>query len=143
MAPASPSTERAMVADPPRWSHEAAAVPASVSLLRRALVAFAADHGAGAGTQGDIALAASEAITNTVVHAYVGMAPGTVTLEATVADDRLRVTISDDGGGMAPRPDSPGMGLGLPTIAHLAASVTVAPGLGGRGTAVSLEFTLP
>ncbi len=58
------------------WSGAAAAIPANVSHLRRALVAFAADHGAGSETQGSIALAASEAITNTVIHAYVGTAPG-------------------------------------------------------------------
>lgn len=127
----------------PRWSNEAAAVPGNVSQLRRALVAFAADHGAGAETQGDIALAASEAITNSVIHAYVDTDPGTVALRATVADNRLHVTISDDGRGMKPRHDSPGLGFGLPTIVHVAATVSIAPGLDGRGTVMSLEFTLP
>ena len=129
--------------DEPNWSDEVAAVPANVSRLRGALVAFAADHGADAETQGDIALAASEVITNTVVHAYANTAPGTVRLQASVADDRLHVVISDEGGGMTPRSDSPGLGLGLPTIATLAASFSIAPGLGGRGTRVTLEFALP
>ncbi len=53
------------------------------------------------------------------------------------------MTISDDGSGMRPRHDSPGLGLGLPTIAQLAASVSITPGPDGRGTAVVLEFTLP
>jgi anti-sigma regulatory factor (Ser/Thr protein kinase) len=127
----------------PRWSNEAAAVPANVSALRRSLVAFAADHGADAKTQGDIALAASEAITNSVIHAYVDTTPGTLSLQATINHDRLQVTICDDGHGMRPRHDSPGLGLGLPTIARLVSSLNVAPGPEGRGTVVSLEFTLP
>ncbi|MGZ4169965.1 MAG: ATP-binding protein [Solirubrobacteraceae bacterium] len=126
-----------------RWSDAATAVPANVSQLRRALVAFAARHGASAETQDDIALAASEAITNAVIHAYVDVTPGTVSLQAIVAGDRVYVTISDDGCGMRPRQDSPGLGFGLPTIAHVAASISITPGLDGRGTAVSLEFTLP
>ena len=41
------------------------------------------------------------------------------------ATNRLVVGVEDDGGGMAPRPDSPGMGLGLPLIRQLAESVQV------------------
>lgn len=133
---------RSVLGHEPHWSRDAAAVPTSVSLLRRALVAFAADQCDDLATQDAIALAASEAITNAVIHAYVGMTPGTVSVEATVAGDRMHVTISDDGSGMKPRSDSPGLGLGLPTIAHVAASVSIAPGPAGRGTTVCLEFTL-
>jgi anti-sigma regulatory factor (Ser/Thr protein kinase) len=127
----------------PPWSTEAAAILGNVSGLRRAVVAFAADHGAGDRTQTDIALAVSEAITNSVVHAYVDTVPGTVRLQATITDDRLRVTISDDGHGMSPRLDSPGLGLGLAIMAPLVASLSIAPGPDGRGTVVAMVFTLP
>jgi serine/threonine-protein kinase RsbW len=133
---------RSIRRDGPRWAHHASAVSANVSPMRRALVAFAADHGADLETQHAIALVASEAITNTVIHAFVGTAPGRVSIDATVADDRLHATITDDGHGMRPRPDSPGLGLGLPVIARLAASASITPGPGGRGTTVSLEFPL-
>ena len=35
-------------------------------------------------------------------------------------DERLTVVIRDRGRGIVPRPDSPGLGLGLPLIATLA-----------------------
>lgn len=137
-----------MTADPEgrqeqRWTRDAAAVASNVSYLRHALVAFAAENGAADGTQSDISIAASEVLTNAVVHAYVGTTPGTMSVRATVADHRLHVTIADDGNGMRPRHDSPGLGLGLPTVIMLAASVSIAPGLDGRGTVVFLQFTLP
>lgn len=66
-----------------------------------------------------------------------------MSLRATVADQRLRVTVSDDGHGLKPRRDSPGLGLGLPIISHLVASLGIAAGPDGRGTVVSLEFALP
>ncbi|MGH2854857.1 MAG: ATP-binding protein, partial [Solirubrobacteraceae bacterium] len=37
--------------------------------------------------------------------------------------DELRVVVRDEGKGIGPRPDSPGLGLGLPLIASLTESV--------------------
>lgn len=42
---------------------------------------------------------------------------------ASLAKQRLTVIVRDEGKGIAPRPDSPGLGLGLPLIASLAESV--------------------
>ena len=126
-----------------RWSDAAAAVPATVPMLRCALVAFAAGHGAQPETQGSVALAASEAITNAVVHAFAGMATGTVTVDAVVRGDRLHVTITDDGCGMRRRTDSPGLGLGLSVIAGVTESASIGPGADGRGTEITLGFPLP
>ena len=65
----------------------------------------------------DISLAVSEAATNVVLHAYVGDSePGPLVLSARVMDDRVHVVIRDHGRGMTPRPDSPGLGLGLPLM---------------------------
>jgi serine/threonine-protein kinase RsbW/stage II sporulation protein AB (anti-sigma F factor) len=40
-----------------------------------------------------------------------------------VRDGALTVVVSDEGRGILPRPDSPGLGLGLPLIATLASSL--------------------
>jgi anti-sigma regulatory factor (Ser/Thr protein kinase) len=85
--------------------------------LREALAGVAVDIDA-------VELAVSEAVANVTVHAYrdtrpPGADPGRVRVSARIDGDELWVVISDDGVGMAPRPDSPGLGLGLPLIAQL------------------------
>jgi serine/threonine-protein kinase RsbW/stage II sporulation protein AB (anti-sigma F factor) len=42
---------------------------------------------------------------------------------AGLRDGAITVTVSDEGRGILPRPDSPGLGLGLPLIATLASSL--------------------
>ena len=70
----------------------------------------------------DVKLAVTEACTNVVVHAY-GDGEGPMQIAAAIHDDRLSVAVRDEGRGMLPRPDSPGLGLGLPLIATLAESL--------------------
>ncbi len=70
-------------------------------------------------TLADIKLAITEACTNVVVHAYDEGETGRLEVDATIDDDRLTVVIRDGGRGIVPRPDSPGLGLGLPLIATL------------------------
>jgi serine/threonine-protein kinase RsbW/stage II sporulation protein AB (anti-sigma F factor) len=66
----------------------------------------------------------TEACTNVVVHAYVGQdEEGPMQLAVTVGEDELTIVVRDEGGGISPRTDSPGLGLGLPLIAALAESV--------------------
>ena len=78
----------------------------------------------------DIALAITEATTNVVLHAYRDReVPGTVTIEAEHYDDHVCLYVRDEGTGLAPRVDSPGLGLGLGLIAQVADSADVrAPG---------------
>jgi serine/threonine-protein kinase RsbW/stage II sporulation protein AB (anti-sigma F factor) len=61
----------------------------------------------------DVALVVSEAVTNAVNHAYVGRPRGEVHVRVTVEADELLVVVEDDGNGLRPRPDSPGLGYGL------------------------------
>jgi serine/threonine-protein kinase RsbW len=98
-----------------------AAEPQSPARVRRAL----RDALDGVAVDIDaVELAVSEAVANVAVHAYRGEqgsddAPGRVRVSARIDGDDLRVVVSDDGVGMAPRADSPGLGLGLPLIAEL------------------------
>jgi anti-sigma regulatory factor (Ser/Thr protein kinase) len=78
-------------------------------------------------TLSDIKLAVTEACTNVVVHAYAE-SEGPMGLRASIADRRLLLVVTDRGRGIVPRPDSPGLGLGLPLIATLAESLELGTG---------------
>ena len=103
------------------WMAEPSAVPRA----RAAVTTLARDAGATHGALDDIRLAVSEAVTNVVLHAYVGIAPGPLDVHARVRDRRLEVEVSDEGGGLRARPDSPGLGIGLPLISALTESVQI------------------
>ncbi len=89
-------------------------------------------------TLADMKLAVTEACTNVVVHAY-GEGEGPMEIAASVADTRLLVAVRDEGRGMLPRPDSPGLGLGLPLIAALSDAFEL-KGSAGHGTEVRMTF---
>jgi anti-sigma regulatory factor (Ser/Thr protein kinase) len=78
-------------------------------------------------TLSDIKLAVTEACTNVVVHAYPE-AEGPMGLRASIDERRLYLVVTDRGRGIVPRPDSPGLGLGLPLIATLAESLELGTG---------------
>ncbi len=122
---------------PQRLRKRRAARPESVAPLRGAVVSFAARNGASERQCEDVALAVSEALSNAVLHAYVGRErPGEMQVEAWVDDDGLQIAVSDDGVGMLPRPDSPGLGLGLALIGQVADAVRVV----SRGTAPGVRL---
>jgi serine/threonine-protein kinase RsbW/stage II sporulation protein AB (anti-sigma F factor) len=75
-----------------------------------------------------------------VVHAYPE-GEGPLGISAWVRDHRLTVVVHDQGQGMLPRPDSPGLGLGLPLIATLAESLELGTGINER-TEVRMTFLL-
>ncbi|HEY2282664.1 MAG TPA: ATP-binding protein [Solirubrobacteraceae bacterium] len=89
----------------------------------------------------DVRLAVTEACSNVVVHAYADDAPGPLEVLATVRDGALTVIVRDEGPGIAPHPDSPGLGLGLPLIASLAESVQLGRDEQER-TEVCMTFSL-
>jgi serine/threonine-protein kinase RsbW len=119
------------------------AVPESVPDVRHWLIDRAREAGAGPRALGAIGLAAAEAATNAVLHAFsdrVGVGQIAVSTEL-LDQDRLRVVVADNGSGLRPRPDSPGLGLGLPLISQLADDLEItAPAAGG--TEVRMDFAL-
>src|SRR5262245_1985690 len=110
------------------------------AFARRAIREFLYSHGADPRALADVMLALSEVVTNAVVHGYRGEA-GEVRVAAEHADDELKVSVADHGGGMAPRHDSPGLGLGLPLVGRIANRVDITAEVGG-GTLVSMCFTV-
>ena len=91
-------------------------------------------------TLSDIKLAVTEACTNVVVHAYPE-AEGPMGLRASIEARRLYLVVMDRGRGIVPRPDSPGLGLGLPLIATLAESLELGTGQ-SEETEVRMTFDL-
>jgi anti-sigma regulatory factor (Ser/Thr protein kinase) len=123
----------------------APALPACVGPLRARLSAFAETHLECGLLIADLNLAASEAITNVVVHAYRDRdRPGTVTagVSTDAAAGRVEVVVTDCGVGMSARPDSPGANLGLSIMTAVCDQVTVGTGPAGAGTEVRLIFAL-
>jgi len=127
-----------------RFEREWPAVPQSVSEARRAIGERARALGATPAALSAIQLAFSEAITNAIQHAYTeSAATGRVLVTAEpVSTSSLCVTVADEGQGMRPRPDSPGLGLGLPLISQMTQSFDVHLGPGGRGTELRMRFDL-
>lgn len=119
-----------------------AAQPTQVAAIRRAVRDVAVGGGADGETLVRLGLAVSEAATNVVLHAYRDTAArGLIHVTASVADGALEVCIGDDGVGMSPRSDSPGLGLGLSLMASEADRCEVHSAEGG-GTRIVLRFEL-
>lgn len=91
-------------------------------------------------TLSDVKLAVTEACTNTVVHAYPD-GEGPLEVAVYVRDNRLMLVIRDEGRGIVPRTDSPGLGLGLPLIATLAEALELGTDDESR-TEVRMTFRL-
>jgi serine/threonine-protein kinase RsbW/stage II sporulation protein AB (anti-sigma F factor) len=62
-------------------------------------------------------------------------------VRAGVEDEIVTIVVVDRGRGITPRPDSPGLGLGLPLIATLADSLELGTGEAGE-TEVRMTFRL-
>lgn len=116
------------------------AEPQAVSQAREALRHFAVQAGADQRQVDAVRLAGSEAVTNAVVHAY-REEPGNVYVTAALSCAELCILIADDGCGLEPRTDRPGLGLGLGLISQVSDELTIAPRASG-GTEVRMRFKL-
>jgi serine/threonine-protein kinase RsbW len=109
--------------------------PQARSALRTALAGTALEISA-------VDLAVTEAVANVVVHAYRDRAssdePGRVRLTLDLDAGGAWIVVADDGLGMAPRPDTPGLGLGLSLIANLCDQLEIDQR--ADGTTVQMRF---
>jgi anti-sigma regulatory factor (Ser/Thr protein kinase) len=115
----------------PTFQRSFPADPEAPAVARHALKAFLHEHGVDPWALADVLLAVSEVVTNCVAHAYRGKPGGRVALEARRTGDTLLLTVADRGRGMAARPDSPGLGLGLSLVGRIARSVDISARDGG------------
>ena len=102
--------------------------PHHLAPLRRALTRWIAAMGATVEESGDLVLATSEAVTNSMVHAY-GLEDGVIEVEATVLAQEVTVTVRDAGGWRSGTSQEGGRGLSL--MRALTESVDVNAGAGG------------
>src|SRR6185369_5292597 len=114
--------ERRVETDAPDLELTLPARPENVAVARHAIGGFADVLDVPDQTLADVKLAVTEACTN-------------------VVDGMLRVVVSDEGRGILPRADSPGLGLGLPLIATLAESLELGTGDDDE-TEVRMSFRL-
>jgi serine/threonine-protein kinase RsbW len=121
---------------------ELPAEPNTVGAIRSGVREFARERGGTSALLIDLALAVTEAVTNSVVHAFIDREPGIVRTRIQAAPNELVVVVTDNGRGMQPRADSPGLGLGLPTIAALTTAMDMHAPPGG-GTVVTMTFEAP
>jgi anti-sigma regulatory factor (Ser/Thr protein kinase) len=110
--------------------------PSSVREARQAVSDLARGAGMNDERVEELRLAVSEAATNAIQHGREN--GGEVSVQASVTGGELRVSITDKGGGMRPRPDSPGLGLGLPIIASVADHLEIVTD--DEGTTVKMMF---
>lgn len=116
------------------------ATPSSVAAVRCALAEFAANAGATEAQIDGVRLAASEAVTNAVLHAYRAER-GQIQVTAALAGRELWILVADEGVGMQPQADRPGLGLGLGLISQVCDDMAIVPRSSG-GTEVRILFKL-
>src|SRR3954454_14667955 len=115
------------------------AAPEAVGTVRNQIAAIARECGLDEERLGDVRLAVSDAATNALIHGGATRADaGKIHVEAEKVGDELVIDIADDGEGMRPRPDSPGLGLGLSLMATVSDRLEILQG--DPGTTVRLAF---
>jgi serine/threonine-protein kinase RsbW len=113
----------------------------NIAIVRHALGGLGDAYAVPEQKLADVRLAVTEACANVVVHAYPEEQDGLMEIVANMDDDRLTVLVRDWGRGIKPRPDSPGLGLGLSLIASLAERVQL-DGEEEEHTEVRMTFLL-
>jgi anti-sigma regulatory factor (Ser/Thr protein kinase) len=111
--------------------------PENVAVIRHVLGALADALALPPALIDDVRLAVTEACTNVVRHAYDD--EGTIDVVVRPKGDELEVTVTDEGRGLGPSPDTSGPGLGLPLIAALADTLEIERGR-NRGSRLVMHF---
>ncbi len=109
--------------------------PGSVAEARHAVRELARSVGS---PEQEVALAVSEAVSNAVVHAFRRGKEGLIRVRAWRNRGELIVTVADNGVGMIPDLDSPGLGVGTSLISRLSDRATFESS--DEGTAVTMRF---
>jgi anti-sigma regulatory factor (Ser/Thr protein kinase) len=131
-------SETTMTSTSSGFELELAAETDNVPLVRHALRGLLEASGVAEDRISDITLAVTEACANAVLHAYPGTS-GQFEATADLSAGELVVTVRDHGSGMAPRVDSPGLGVGLPVMAAIADALEIDTPE-GSGTVVRMTF---
>jgi anti-sigma regulatory factor (Ser/Thr protein kinase) len=119
------------------------AEPPVVQAASAAVTGFAAHRGASEAVCSALAIAVTEACANVVTHAYVDqVAPGYLEVRACMAEAVLVVDVADEGRGMVPRVDGPGLGVGLRLIAQVADVLEILDQRERPGVVVRMHFNL-
>lgn len=104
----------------PEFALSLPARPESVTVVRHVLGGVGGVWPVDAALLDDLQIAVTEACTNVVTHAYLDRPVGALEVRGDVVDGRVVIAVRDHGPGIVPRPESSGLGLGLPLIAALA-----------------------
>jgi anti-sigma regulatory factor (Ser/Thr protein kinase) len=112
----------------------------SITRGRRDIVDVARRKGASQYQLDGIALAASEALTNVVMHAYPEDS-GWIHVDAWVAMGELWLLVADDGCGLGRGGSAPGLGQGLALVRRLADGLLILDRADG-GTEIRMRFDL-
>ncbi|MGN6215591.1 MAG: ATP-binding protein [Solirubrobacterales bacterium] len=115
----------------------------NVAVVRHALAGLAERLGMDEASLADLKTVVTEACMNVVVHAYAGMEPGPLEIEAESDFEGLTVVIRDHGSGIRPRPDvdRPSLRIGLTLIAALSSSFEIKGGA-DKGTEIRMHLPL-
>jgi stage II sporulation protein AB (anti-sigma F factor) len=122
------------------FSRSYPALRESVWIVRHEVTEFAATNGASEARLEAVKTAVSEAVANSVLHAYRAV-PGEVHVTAAVSEQGMWILVADDGCGFQTPAREPGLGWGLALIAHAADELVIAERTSG-GTEVRMRFAL-
>ena len=116
------------------------AIPARLSDVRHQLTAWLRSAGVPESLIADIVLVVNEACSNSAEHAYRGLPPGTMCVEAELDDRHIHVKVADTGSWKTPPADPGTRGRGLLLMRTLSEHVD----LDGtaEGTTVGMRFAL-
>ncbi|MDA8297151.1 MAG: ATP-binding protein [Actinomycetota bacterium] len=127
---------------PERFERQSAAVPEVVPAIRRNLSAYAGALGARPGLVDAVALAASEAMTSSIRHAYTRQLPGPLRVAAYAEGGQLVVIVEDEGARAPAREVDEDDGYGLAIISKLADELAIDEWADRPGTRVTMRFRL-